>query len=208
MLSNTLSALENAYYKLNSKLFDDTLPDICITIQHEKKKGKYITLGWFTTNYVWKNSDGIEMFELNITPDCLNSYYIDIIGTLVHEMVHLYCHINGITDCVGKKHNEDFQAECEKVGLICEKEKSVGWGMTTVSPELREHILSLDIDESSFASSCEEIIIPKEPKKKKPKTYYICPQCREKVNSKKNDLAIMCVKCSKQFEFVQEEVEE
>lgn len=205
MLSKTIQVLEEAYVKLNKELFNNELPDICITIQHSKKKGKMITLGWFSTEHVWFDENKNEMFELNITSDCLNKPFIDIIGVLIHEMVHIYCHSQNIEDCNGKKHNENFKAQCELVGLSCEKDKSVGWGLTSVTLDLRDKIIALDLDESAFENKCEAIVIEREPKEQKPKPVYICPGCQEKIKSKKTDLAIMCVKCHQQFELVYEE---
>ena len=207
MLSRTLNALETAYSELNKELFNGNLPDACITIQHASKKSKYTVLGWFDFGTVWSDENGTEMFEINITSDALNRNYIDTIGTLVHEMVHLYCYTNGIEDMKGKKHNESFKAECENVGLIVEKDKSVGWGITTVSLDLRNKILDLDISEDDFSNTCQLIIEEKPPKPKKPKTYYICPECNEKINSKKPDLNILCGKCHRNFELVIEDIE-
>lgn len=206
MLSETIQNLETAYTLLNSELFDNSLPDVCITIQHAKKRNKKTTtLGWFSTEQVWIDGNNTEMFEINITSDCLNKSFIDIIGVLIHEMVHVYCYTHHIEDCNGKKHNEHFKAQCEAVGLSCEKEKSVGWGITAVTLDLRDKILALSLDESAFENRCEAIIIEKEPKEQKPKPVYICPGCQEKIKSKKTDLAIMCVKCNQQFELVYEE---
>lgn len=205
MLSKTIKVLEEAYEKLNIELFENSLPDICITIQHGKKRGNMTVLGWYSMGNVWTNESNSEMFELNITSDCLNKPFIDIIGVLVHEMVHVYCHSQNIDDCKGRKHNENFRAECEKVGLDCEKDKTVGWGITSVTLPLRDKIVALELDETAFQNRCESIVVEREPKEPKPKPVYVCPGCQEKLKSKKTDLAIMCVKCNQQFEFILEE---
>ena len=207
MLSRTIEVLEEAYVKLNKELFENSLPEACITIQHSKKKSKMTTLGWFSMQHVWYDSNDTEMFELNITSDCLNKPFVDIIGVLIHEMIHIYCHYNNIEDCNGKKHNENFKAQCEVVGLDCEKHKSVGWGITSVTFLLKDKIMALNLDESAFENRCEAILVEREPKEPKPKPVYVCPGCQEKIKSKKTDLAIMCVKCSEQFELIYEEKE-
>lgn len=205
MLSETISQLEIAYIKLNEALFNNELPSVCITIQHETKKSKNTVLGWFSTLYVWKDSNNTEMFEINITPDALGMSTVDIIGTLIHEMVHLYCMQNNITDCTGRKHTEEFKDACERVGLICEKDKSVGWGMTSVGSSLYETIINLELDEDAFGNSCEKVVIPSEPKKKKIQPTYVCPSCKEKLKSKSSTLVIMCVKCNMQFQLLQQD---
>lgn len=205
MLSKTIENLEIAYSKLNAELFNNELPNVCITIQHSKKRGKMITLGWYSTEQVWIDNENTEMFEINITSDCLNKPFIDIIGVLIHEMVHVYCDINSIEDCTGRKHTEHFKAQCEAVGLNCEKDKAVGWGITSVTLDLRDKIVSLGLDENAFENRCEAVIIEKEPKESKPKPVYVCPGCQEKIKSRKTDLAIMCVKCNQQFELIYEE---
>lgn len=205
MIGKTITALETAYYELNEILFDNSLPDVCITIQHAKKKKNSTILGWFSTQYIWTREKENEMFELNITSECLNQTYIDILGTLVHEMVHVYCHFNNIEDCRGKKHTTEFKEEAEKVGLVVERHKSVGWGITSVGLELRDKLINLNIDEDDFNIICNEIVIEKEPTEKKPKPVFVCPGCQEKIKSKNLELAIKCVKCNQQFELILEE---
>lgn len=211
MFKDIIKVLENTYDELNDMVFEGGLPKACVTIQHEKKKskkGNYVTLGWFNCGGSWEDKSGKEVFEITITPDSFKGEYIDILGTLIHEMVHVYCHVYDIEDCRGKKHTEDFKAIAEKVGLVVEKDKQVGYGITTLSSELVDKIESLDIDSSIFKIKYNSTSVEPIEKPKKPKTYYKCPICGEVIKSRKKDLNLICGKCNESFEYVIEEIEE
>lgn len=212
MFTEVIKNLEDIYNELNEIVFEGGLPKACITVQHaikkKSKKGNYITLGWFNCAGSWEDSQGDEVFEITITPDSFKGNYMDIIGTLVHEMVHVYCHVNKIEDCKGKKHTEDFKAIAENVGLVVEKDKQVGYGITSLSLDLIEELKELDINENCFKIKYNPIIQDVIEKPKKPKTYYKCPCCEEVIKSRKKDLKLICGKCNQEFKYIVEAVEE
>ena len=53
-------------------------------------------------------------------------------GTLMHEMVHYYCQLNGIADVSqnGRYHNKKFKEEAEKRGLVISWGQYIGWSIT------------------------------------------------------------------------------
>ena len=63
-----------------------------------------------------------------------------IIATLLHEMCHYFNYVNGINDTNGNKHNKKFKKLAESVGLVVEKGKSVGYGYTSLSDELKDYV--------------------------------------------------------------------
>jgi hypothetical protein len=73
----------------------------------------------------------------------------------------------------GKKHTEEFKAIAENVGLNVEKDKQVGYGITTVSLELMETIKELEIDESVFDVKYNPVIVEVVEKPKKTKGFAI-----------------------------------
>lgn len=122
-MSRAVSQLEHMYNALNMDKFDGALPTPIITVQ--SKPG---TWGHCTVGKVWKNKDS-EQYEMNIAAEVLNGELEEIIDTLLHEMVHLYCRENGIQEVSrgGKYHNGKFKELAEKVGLQCEKCGQYGW---------------------------------------------------------------------------------
>lgn len=154
-----LDELYRIFNILNKDKFDENLPEPVITIQ----KTKGTTLGHFTVDKVWKDKKVLETnestteepeayYEINIDPRWFgNRSAEEIVETLLHEMVH-YCNkVNEIKDCSGNVHNKKFKTLAEAVGLVVEKGKSVGWGYTSLSDELKEYIqTNIKPDENAF----------------------------------------------------------
>lgn len=85
MLSSDTYKLENAFHILNQNLFGGTLPTVMITIQSSRS-----AYGHCTTQKVWA-SGGEMMYELNLGAEYLDRPIENVMATLVHEMVHIYC---------------------------------------------------------------------------------------------------------------------
>lgn len=193
-----LEELYRIFNILNHDKFDNVLPTPVITIQ--KTGGK--TLGHFTLDKVWKNKNSNEdsneeksYYEINIDPRWFcDRTADDVVETLLHEMVH-YCNkVSEIKDCNGNVHNKKFKTLAEKVGLIVEKGKSVGWGYTSLSDELKTYIeTKIKPDEVAFEYFRAAVVKPTKPKKKT-LFKYTCPRCNQVVKGKR-DAVIKCGKC-------------
>lgn len=143
MLSLDTANLETAYKKFNDYFFEGKLPEVAITIQ--SSRGAY---GHCTTQKVWASTDGSkDYYELNIGAEHLNRPIENVLATLVHEMVHIYCMEVGLKDTSngGRYHNSVFKAEGEKRGLILSKHGYIGWSVTSPGQMLIEAIDKLDL---------------------------------------------------------------
>ena len=101
----------------NDKYFEGELPKPTITIQSTPK-----AFGHVWSSKIWHstvNGRDVLTYELNLDANSLDRKIVDVVATLVHEMVHLYCLENEIKDTSNKGvyHNKRFKAECEKRGL-------------------------------------------------------------------------------------------
>ena len=92
MLSKDNALFEKAFDVLNRVYFNAELPKVMITIQSRPK-----AYGYITCNEVWTDTDR-SYYEINITAEYLNRPIENVLATLQHEMVHLYCMVNGIQD--------------------------------------------------------------------------------------------------------------
>lgn len=117
MLSSDTKRLEDAYNIFNEKYFTNALPVAMITIQ--SSRGAY---GHCTTQKVWASGTG-RYYELNLGAEYLSRPIENVLATLMHEMVHIYCLENGIKDTSngGRYHNTRFKQEAEKRGLSISK---------------------------------------------------------------------------------------
>lgn len=122
-MSRAVGQLEKMYNTLNMDKFAGELPTPIITVQ--SKPG---TWGHCTIGKVWKRKDG-ETYEMNIAAEVMDREIEEIIDTLLHEMVHLYCRENGIQEVSrgGKYHNKKFKALAEEKGLVCVQAGQYGW---------------------------------------------------------------------------------
>lgn len=122
-MSRAVSQLEHMYNALNTDKFDGVLPMPIITVQ--SKPG---TWGHCSRARVWQRKEE-ETYEMNIAAEMLAAPIEEIIDTLLHEMVHLYCRENNIQEVSrgGKYHNGKFKTLAEKVGLVCVREGQYGW---------------------------------------------------------------------------------
>lgn len=199
VIGMALEELYRIFNILNNDKFDGKLPEPVITIQ--KTKGR--TLGHFTLDRTWKDKNNVESeedsyYEINIDPRWFNSRTsADVAETLLHEMCHYYNKMKDIKDCSGNVHNKKFKSSAEKVGLVVEKGKGVGYGYTSMSEALRAYM--------------EEVVKPSEVafeyfrtapmklsgaggERKKNVFKYTCPECGQEAKAKR-DVAIKCGHC-------------
>ncbi len=113
MLASDSALFERAFEVFNEVYFDNSLPDAVITIQSSPK-----TFGYITVHKVWTDTED-SYHEINIGAEHLARPIENVLATLLHEMVHLYCMDNGINDTSkgGRYHNKLFRDEAEKRDL-------------------------------------------------------------------------------------------
>lgn len=206
-----LEELYRIFSILNHDKFNDILPEPVITIQ----KTKGLALGHFTLDKVWRNKQNVEenditmsnedetaYYEINIDPRWFcNRSAVEIVETLIHEMCHYYNKLSDIKDCNGNIHNKKFKSLAESVGLIVKKGKSVGYGYTSLSDELKEYVKEIiKPNEQSFEYFRDSVIKGGTNKPKTKKLFkYTCPDCGQIVKGKK-DIIVKCGLCNVEME--------
>jgi len=122
MITKTILELEKIFNLLNKEFFDDKLIKPFILVQSKKKKN---TLGTCSVNPIWEKKDKKDdkRYEITLSAEYLNRPVEEILATLLHEMVHLYCSLNNIKDTSNNYvyHNKRFKEEAECRGLIITK---------------------------------------------------------------------------------------
>lgn len=162
-------------------------PRPIITIQ---SRGRQKVLGWHWKDKWEKGKKTIS--EINICAEELNQNPIE---TLIHEMVHYSNTCEKINDCNAQQyHNKAFKVKAESYGLNVEKDGRNGWGLTSLSDNLKNIIIKIKPNESTFKLYRKAHLTITAPTKMKK---YRC-QCTTVRCA--TDLQAKCLTCSKEFE--------
>lgn len=196
IVGKALDELYRCFEIMNRDYFEGKLAEPVITIQKTRPNN----LGHFTLDKVWKNRNEAEegdsgKYEININPLNLNRPSENIITTLIHEMVHYDNKVKNIKDCSGQVHNKKFKTSAERVGLICEKSKTYGWGFTEPSEDFKKYIAKQIIPIDQVFEYFRSGGVLKEKKPREKKTFkYTCPSCGLVVKAER-DKHIECGDC-------------
>lgn len=210
-MSRAVGQLEKMYHTLNTDLFGGELPTPIITVQ--SKPGTY---GHCSCAKVWKNK-GTEQYEMNIAAEALSVEIEEVLDTLIHEMIHLYCREKGIQEVSrgGKYHNGRFRALAEEKGLVCVKAGQYGWNTVGQGNDrLIEYALEKGWSEIKIArEGLPGIRVPaggaahSEPGtaggERRPSSTrkYQCPKCGNSVRATKS-VNLICGDCMEKMEVV------
>lgn len=203
MISSDNLLLENAFNILNRVYFNNRLPKAVITIQSNVK-----SYGYITVNKVWRDAEK-RYHEINISAEHLDRNIENVLATLLHEMIHLYCMVNEIQDTsnIGRYHNKRFKNEAEKRDLIIEYVQYIGYSKTTPSDKFIQVIKDNGLYKNIYhcRTTGNNLIAPptdgsdsgnegSQGKKKSSTRKYTCDICGISVRATK-DVNIICADC-------------
>lgn len=197
-----IEKLEQVFDTFNQKFYNSELERPVITVAQDTTSGAY---GWFTTWRAWQEEGSEGYYEINICAETLNRPFHETIGTLLHEMAHLFAQMKGIKDTSrgGTYHNKRFKEIAEAHGLIIENTQKYGWTKTSLQPETKDFI-----DMMNFEGFTLRRLSPEKSasKKKSSSRKYVCPHCGQSVRATK-EISILCGECTSENNLVYMEVE-
>lgn len=207
-MSSTIKKLEALFKVLNEHYFEGKLPTPIITVQSTPK-----AYGHCTTKEIWQpapveseeDKPKIGKYEINLGAEYINRPIENTAATLVHEMVHLYCLVNEISDTCqrGRYHNKTFKEEAEKRDLHIEYDRTIGYSVTSPTEALKENLKSWGFVEGFKLARINPMSLIRvggaagtgaaAPRNKCHK--YLCPGCGQTVRST-SDLNLICGICT------------
>ena len=203
--SRTAGYLEKIFRKINADFFGNELEEPIITIQSTP-----CSYGHVTAWKAWKRKEQ-GCYELNISADYIRRDICEVVATMIHECVHIYCMQKGIKDTSrqGQYHNKQFKYEAEKRGLIISKDEHYGWTITEPSEKLIQWCIDNDLNDIVIGRTPDlKPIFGKigklendEEEKPKPKSHsikYKCPKCGNSVRATKV-VNIICADCNEKM---------
>jgi len=209
LITQATEEINRLFGLFNQRFYNGELPLPVVNIQPNSARRN--AKGWFTPGRCWQDKVSGELFYcITICPEFFGQAAETICATILHEMVHLHCHINRIRDTSRQQayHNAEFQLMAETHGLIARRSEKNGWSDTALNREaadfVRENVRQEAINliygqfdqqpEDDDSEAGEEL----KPKKRKKKLKYICPQCKETVEGRKN-IRVICGDCRLEF---------
>lgn len=187
-MSETTKTLENMFDALNAIYFNSALPKPVITVQTTPK-----AYGHCSTKKIWTSASDA-MYEINIGAEYINRPIEEVAATLCHEMVHLHCRENNITETCqnGRYHNKTFKTEAEARDLEIGYDRAIGYSPTKPTETFITKLHNSGFDMNiQFARA----MMVKKPSSNRAKTHkYICPICGQAVRST-SDLVLKCGLC-------------
>lgn len=104
--------LEAAHDHFNKALFNSKLPACLLTVQREKN-----VMGYFSANR-WTDPSGAIVHEIAVNPTYFARHnLLEVMQTIVHEMVHNWQHCFG-KPSRGGYHNKEWAIKMEQIGLM------------------------------------------------------------------------------------------
>lgn len=203
--------LEKIFRLLNKQYFENTLSIPVITIQSTPN-----AYGHVSVTERWEVNGEMKK-ELNIGAGTLERHIEEVIATMVHEMVHLYCAQKDIKDTSRNYtyHNKKFKEEAEKRGLIIEHHEKYGWTITKPGDDIIQFCIDNDLVDIKI-NRMEFYGIPPiggsgekgtdgngtgKPKAKSSTRKYQCPHCKQSIRATK-EVNIICGNCMVKMEVV------
>lgn len=156
------------------------------------KHGHFLARGWV-------DRDGNDVHEILMSGESLERGAVATLGTMIHELAHLYNYENGIKDTsdTGRYHNKRFRATAEMFGLTIDVAERIGHSVTTVPPETeRKFAAQVEaLEEAITAWRRPDLKIAASAPAKK--FLFGCPECDDPVQvtkkwGERNDLAFKC----------------
>lgn len=200
-MSDICSQLEELFDIANDYSFSNSLPKCVIRIATDPNNGKKGEVyGHATTKKVW-HEDGTATYEIGIYAEHLDRPIRDIVGTLLHEMVHVYCAENGVQDTSrgGSWHNDKFRTHASLHGLSVEKSDGHGWNVTKLLDSYDNYFSQFtDVYHDIKLNRDYNPVAPVKAKKKSSSIKYVCPHCGAIVRATK-ELHILCGDCGVAF---------
>lgn len=132
-LAKVSAALNQAFIAIRQRHPD--VPNVQLVVgANGRTKRNSLQWGHFAPKS-WEGSKAIH--EIAITGENLVRGAEAVLGTLLHEAAHAMAEVREVQDTSrqGRWHNAKFKELAEEVGIVVEKDKSIGWSITTLPPE-------------------------------------------------------------------------
>lgn len=184
--------LEAIFNTINYIYFEDSLPKSAILVQNTPRE-----YARHTMQKIDKAVDNSEFtYEISIGAKFMDKPVEDLAALLFHEMTHIYCAENAITDTCqnGRYHNGKFKKQCEDRRLLVEYDLANGYAYVLPSEDFVKALKDSGID---MAMKFPHIESTKKSRGRAGRKMFVyeCPHCGQHFKAAE-ELNIKCGKCN------------
>ena len=184
--------LEDIFNTINYIYFEDSLPKSAILVQNTPRE-----YARHTMQKIDKTADNSEFtYEISIGAKFMDKPVEGLAALLFHEMTHIYCAENTITDTCqnGRYHNGKFKKQCEDRGLLVEYDLANGYAYVLPSEDFVKALKDSGID---MATKFPHIELTKKSRGRAGRKMFVyeCPHCGQHFKAAE-ELNIKCGKCN------------
>lgn len=194
--------LAKIFKAVNEYYFNNELETVTATIQ--SSVGAY---GYITTSKVWHNNNN-STYEINIGAETLARPIENVVATMIHECVHLYCLMHDIKDTSnrGVYHNKKFKEIAETIGkLQIDRHNKYGWTITSPTEDTINFCIAYGFEDilinRGLQTTTTTTGTTTTPKKPTSTRKYICLCCGNSFRATKN-INVLCMDCNTQYVLV------
>ena len=183
--------MEDIFNTINYIYFEDSLPKSAILVQNTPREYARHTMKKF--DKAVNNSEFT--YEISIGAKFLDKPIEHAAAVLFHEMIHIYCVENTISDTCqnGRYHNGKFKKECESRGLLTEYDLANGYAYVLPTEDFIKALKDAGIDMSMTFAHIEPIRKSSARDGRK-MLVYECPCCGQHFKAWAG-LEVKCGKC-------------
>lgn len=185
------------------------IPEVVVTLASAKgKHGHFAPSAWSVRNDE-EGAKPVYQHEMFLAAESLKRGAVGTVGTIIHELVHAYCHANDIQDTSngGTYHNKRFAGVAEEFGIAVEKMGHHGFSRTTV-PDATVRKYQREVDALEAALTVYRNDVGLAASVTKSTAYFmVCGTCNDRVRlgSKKwFERNLPVCSCGEPFDLVQE----
>ena len=176
---------------------EDVVLPVLVTIGASGAKKN--TVGHFAKSR-WSTREGEMIHEVKLYAEHLNRSVEEIMGTIVHEFVHMYNENRDEKDAAKSgRHNKVFKEAAEEMGLAVQlsEKQSIGWGVTQLGEGLKARILE-DFVPVREAWDLFRTLPEKEPARKTTRAWHCSDGCSSPILrvAVKQELDHTCNRCA------------
>lgn len=159
------------------------IPEVVVTLASAKGKHGHFAPSSWSVRSDDEDAKPVYKHEMFLAAESLKRGAVGTVGTIIHELVHAYCHANNIQDTSnnGVYHNRRFAEVAQEFGIEVEKMGHHGFSATTVpDATVRKYQAQVDALEKAITVYRNNVALAASVTKSTA-YFMVCDTCKDRV---------------------------